>query len=247
MAAIFGFAGIAGLMAAHAQETTPLGLTTTTNFGIVSPELAAELKAVEQLPTVAPDTLPDGGRGGTYYSAQCPFWPPLPGNVSDLPVWNLGDGYYLINDLSVDYTLPETIAGSGTLTLASSSATVKPMGGGFSPLYQNQNGVPYLTIAPTATNGVQLITIWNNQGPANYDLWWTPALANPDYPWQWIAVGSPGQTNFIVTMTYPTSFYLAIQDTNAIPLWESANPTNQSLGILSVLIDSPTNGSTLLQ
>ena len=140
IAAIIGLAGLAGLMLAHAQETGTSGTTTRKNAEAISPELAAELKAVEQLPTVEPSTLPYDGRGGTFYSAQCPFWPPLPDNIFSLPVWNLGDGYYLINDLSVDY---------------------------------------------------------------------------------------------------------AAMDTNSIPLWEAADPNNPGTGILTVFIDSPTNGAVL--
>jgi hypothetical protein len=34
-------------------------------------------------------------------------------------------------------------------------------------------------------------------------------------------------------------------DTNSVPLWELADPNNPGLGILSVTIDSPTNGAVL--
>jgi len=103
---------------------------------------------------------------------------------------------------------------------------------------------PLLTITPLGTNQ---FSIWftNNIGTQTYDILSTPVLADPDYPWQWAAVGSPGQTNFLVTGIYETGFYQAILDTNAIPLWEAANPTNASLGILNVLIDSPTNTAVL--
>src|SRR5208283_526323 len=108
-ASILVAAGIAGLMLAHAQETVTSG--TVTNRPIrtpaISPELAAQLEAVEQLPTVEADTLP---RCGTFYSAQCPWWPPLPGNFYRVPVWNLGDGFYLIDDLQINYAQIEAEA-----------------------------------------------------------------------------------------------------------------------------------------
>jgi len=66
---ILGAASVIGLMLAHAQETGTSGTTTRKNAEAISPELAAELKAVEQLPTVEPSTLPYDGRGGTFYSA----------------------------------------------------------------------------------------------------------------------------------------------------------------------------------
>ena len=45
----------------------------------VDPALAAQLSVVEKLPTVAADTVPRTA-DAIFYSAQCPYWPPLPGN-----------------------------------------------------------------------------------------------------------------------------------------------------------------------
>jgi len=104
---------------------------------------------------------------------------------------------------------------------------------------------PVLTVASTGTNQL-LITITN--GPTGtYELWTTPVLGDPvDYPWTAAAVGTNGQTMFIVAMPpYQTGFYQALLDTNSIPLWEAADPHNQATGILNVWIDSPTNGMTL--
>lgn len=104
---------------------------------------------------------------------------------------------------------------------------------------------PVLTIAPAASN--QLVISITNAVMANYEVWTTPVLGNTmDYPWTIAAVGTNGQSSFTVPVgVYTAGFFQAILDTNAIPLWEAANPTNQSLGILNVLIDSPTNGSVL--
>ena len=66
------------------------------------------LQAVEEMPTVSADSMP---RFGTFYSAQhSPAspepWPPLPGNIRQVPAWNLGDGVYLLDDRQVDYSMP---------------------------------------------------------------------------------------------------------------------------------------------
>ena len=104
---------------------------------------------------------------------------------------------------------------------------------------------PMLTVTPTGTNQL-LITITNGLSTVNYELWTTPVLSNPTYPWTTAAIGTIGQTNFTVNAgPYPAGFYRVVWDTNAIPLWEAANPTNPSLGILTVTIDSPTNGMVL--
>jgi hypothetical protein len=106
---------------------------------------------------------------------------------------------------------------------------------------------PVLTIAPLGTNQFS-ITITNGVGGTYYDLLWTPVLANADYPWTYAAVGTPGQTNFMLNMgAYQTGFFRALIDTNSIPLWEAADPNNPGAGILTVFIDSPANGSTLAQ
>jgi hypothetical protein len=104
---------------------------------------------------------------------------------------------------------------------------------------------PYLTVAPTGTN--QLLITITNAGSGSYELWTTPVLGNTaTYPWTTAAVGTNGQNSFVVpTGPYPAGFFQALLDTNAIPLWQAANPTNQSLGVLAVTIDSPTNGAVL--
>jgi hypothetical protein len=224
------FSIVAGLLLAQAQDTGASGSTTRKNPEAISSEEAAELQAIEQQPTVEPSSLPYGGRGGTYYSAQCPYWPALPGNIFSLPLWNLGDGYYLIDDLSIDYTAMDT---NSTATSASMGARFRPDGGGgFSPDFSTANG-PYLTIAPTSTNQF-LLTVFNSTNPAVYEIWWTPALANPDYPWQQLFIGASGQTNFTVGNLYPAGFFRAIWDTNGVPT-----------SGLTITIQSPLNGSVL--
>jgi hypothetical protein len=103
---------------------------------------------------------------------------------------------------------------------------------------------PVLTISPTGTNQFS-ITITNSIGSSDFDLQWTPVLASPDYPWTWAAIGTPGQTNYVVSGIYDTGFYRVILDTNSIPLWEAADPNNPSAGKLTVFIDSPTNGALI--
>jgi hypothetical protein len=105
---------------------------------------------------------------------------------------------------------------------------------------------PVLAIAPSGTNQL-LITVTNGVSTANYELWSTPVLGNTaDYPWTVAALGTNGQSSFTVPIgPYPAGFYQVLLDTNAIPLWEAADPNNPSLGILAVTIDNPTNGMVL--
>lgn len=104
---------------------------------------------------------------------------------------------------------------------------------------------PVLTISQTGTNQL-LITISNGVSTANYDLYWTPVLANSDYPWTATVIGNTGQTNFTINdAVYSSGFFRVLVDTNSIPIYELADPNNPSAGILAVTIDSPVNGAVL--
>ena len=108
---------------------------------------------------------------------------------------------------------------------------------------------PVLSIAPVVgTNQVQ-ITITNGVN-INYELFWRPVLANTNYPWQIIGVGGVGQTNFFVQSDIWGSGFFRVfagtdQDSDGIPDWEDADPSDATIGILSITIDSPTNGASL--
>lgn len=104
---------------------------------------------------------------------------------------------------------------------------------------------PVLSITALGTNTYG-ITVGNSVSGTAYALYWTPVLANPDYPWTGAAIGTNGQTNFIFNgEAYDTGFFMALVSTNGIPPWELANPNNPSLGILTVYIDSPTNDAVI--
>jgi hypothetical protein len=228
VAAVFSLAGIAGLMLAQAQETVTTGAVTKKPIPAetIAPALAAQLAAVETLPTIAADAVPRTA-AATYYSAQCPYWPPLPGNIFGLQLWIMGDGSYLIDDLAVNYAAYDTTPTATTLSLSA-----KPMGGGFSPDDLTQGGYPYLTIALTGTN--QLLITVINTNPATYYLLMTPVLASPNYPFAIIANGTAGQTNFTVNIgPFADEFFRALVATN-----------NPGQGI-AVFIDSPANGATV--
>jgi hypothetical protein len=105
---------------------------------------------------------------------------------------------------------------------------------------------PVLTITPLGTN--QFSISFTNYPASTWDLQWTPLLDNQDYPWTFAAVGTPGQSNYLLNMgTYQSGFFRTILDTNSVPIWEEADPNNPGAGILTVFIDSPTNHSTLTQ
>ena len=272
IAGIFGLAGLAGLMRAYAQETSATGTTPPADsiVAIAADSQSLPQVAPSSVPVrggtfwwvypggiaVPTPMLPRGSSGSIYGIAPDEYLVDLTGGTVLVTPFQLKQeaqatsGAYaaavtaqvqgLINIITmVQNPAPATTTTTGAMTMSAS-----PMdGGGFSPMYQTANG-PYLTIAPTGTNGVFLVSVWNNQGPSNYEIWYTPMLVG--YPWTAVAAGTPGQTNFLISATsYYTGFYRAIWDTNSIPAWEAANPNNPSAGVLAVFIDSPTNGAVL--
>lgn len=66
-------------------------------------DLNVMLRAIESVPAMSAESAP---RVGTFYSVQNPNWPPLPGNPKSLPVWNLGDGTWLLDDRNEVYSAP---------------------------------------------------------------------------------------------------------------------------------------------
>ena len=105
---------------------------------------------------------------------------------------------------------------------------------------------PFLTVTQTGTNQL-LITITNGVSATTYDLYTTPVLGDTvNYPWTAAVIGTNGQTNFTVnTGPFQMAFFRAVLDTNGVPIWQAADPNNPSAGILTVFIDSPTNGAVL--
>jgi hypothetical protein len=98
---------IGGLMASsnavHAQLKQVLfqAVSTNVNWQAVSADdLEVMLEAVEQATPTAAEALP---KNGTFYSVQNQNWPPLPGNMNNLPAWGLGNGIWLLADQDFDY------------------------------------------------------------------------------------------------------------------------------------------------
>jgi hypothetical protein len=255
IAAIFCAAGIAGTILSQAQEITVSGAAPSAD-SIVA--LAADSQSLLQ---VAPSSVPvrGGTFWWVYPGGQAIPTPMLPPG-SSVPIYAIKPGKFLVDltggtVLVTPYELKQAaqvttdpyaaavtaqvqglvnlITKVQTPTPATTTATTmtlsaKPMGG---PLDPSQGGYPYLTIAPTGTNQFS-VTVINTTNPSIYELWWTPALANANYPWQQLVIGASGQTNFTVNNLSPNGFFKAVWDTNGVP----------TSGLI-ITIDSPLNGT----
>jgi hypothetical protein len=106
---------------------------------------------------------------------------------------------------------------------------------------------PALKITLVGTNQLQL-DITNGVTTTNYTIYRTPALADPSYPWTLHLIGSVGQTNFNASMGIETIGFFRAKigvdcDGDGSQDWQDAQPTNPSVGTLTITIDSPLHGT----
>ncbi len=104
---------------------------------------------------------------------------------------------------------------------------------------------PGITIAVINTNQV-LITITNGASFANYELY-RRTLIDAGHLWKQEGTsGAQGQTNFIADMRVDLSFFQVGVGTNwdgdGAPNFDDGDPLDPAVGILTVTIDSPTQG-----
>ncbi len=109
---------------------------------------------------------------------------------------------------------------------------------------------PVLTISNLGSNQFSIVITNATSTTNNYLLEWTPILADTNYPWLVVATNEPGATNWVMDMgPWPVGFLRVMVgwdgDGDAVPSWMDANPYDPSIGVLSVTIDSPVNGSSI--
>jgi pimeloyl-ACP methyl ester carboxylesterase len=108
-------AGIAFVLAItsvlHAQTTTVFVRSSSVA------DLNMMLEAVEATEPLPAELAPVVGN---FYSAAHPEWPPMPANVHNVPVWPLGNDWYLADDRDIS----DTAADMGTRTLSVAAANI---------------------------------------------------------------------------------------------------------------------------
>jgi hypothetical protein len=68
--------------------------------------------AAAAAPQTDPIAFSNAPMVGLFYSAQNPDLPPAPSDFSNLPVWDLGDGNYLLDDFDSDLRRQSGIGGA---------------------------------------------------------------------------------------------------------------------------------------
>lgn len=107
---------------------------------------------------------------------------------------------------------------------------------------------PVLKITQTGSNVFE-IGITNGTNTGYYELYHSPVLGDAAYPFYLLQVGAQGQTNFLVTnhINQAGFYWIGVGndfDGDGITNAADAGPYSTNLGALTILIDSPTNGTT---
>jgi hypothetical protein len=186
-------------------------------------DLEAALEAIQSTPPTPASQLPEGG---TFYSAQHPFdWPPLPGNVHELPAWALGDGIFLLDDADMDYeALAELMTAAGFsigVPLISSRSYTS------NELWLEIHGVTNGCTGWTAD-----LTIHTPEGDTNasYDLLYSPTLESPTV-WQFLMrcpTNMIAQTNVYARYRCEEQGFFFLTQTNG-DLTVTTNTTPQAM------------------
>lgn len=106
LAILGGFIVLAGFIQAQVTTTSVQSdATSLTNANVdwsTASDLEVMLHAIEMTTPLPATAAP---MGGNFYTIQhAGEWPPLPGDIYGLPFWDLGDGFYLLDDRGVtDY------------------------------------------------------------------------------------------------------------------------------------------------
>jgi hypothetical protein len=109
------------------------------------------------------------------------------------------------------------------------------------------NVTPELSIAGSPTNGMVDVSVLNGDAQTSYQVLFSLAPDLNSFT-NTAAIGNIGQTNFSLSMgAYIYGFWRATPDLDwdddGVENWKDAQPYTNGVGLLSVTIELPANGS----
>ena len=154
------------------------------------------LVAVVSEPPVSFDTfkqLPRKQNIGTFWSMQNPNWPPMPGDMLGLPVWEISAGRFIMDDRNVDYAALQAAADEeAALTAPAPMMRMSLMSSSLATSYAYNNR-PYLsnlTASPASDGSMTMnFSISGGTNFVPYDILMTTNLSTPSDSWNWIGIG----------------------------------------------------------
>jgi hypothetical protein len=106
-------------------------------------------------------------------------------------------------------------------------------------------------LTPPVINGTNAtLTLLDGDTNKSYDIYFVSPLLSSNTPWNLIvALGSQGQTNFTVMVTNLYGCFQAAEgndwDGDGVLNYMDANPISTNVGVLTITIEAPTNGSLI--
>ena len=163
---------------------------------------------------------------GNFYSAQHfpgseVEWPPLPGNIFGVPVWPLGNDFYLLDDRDVDYVAltEEAAKSSPTMMSMMSRSFARSYGYGHSVYLTNSTASFAYDGSITASFGIAGGT---NFVP--YDILTTTNLAASIANWTWLSIGYTSNNYTFYQQPADLAFYrLAKPQRTLVIAWGNNN------------------------
>ena len=176
------------------------------------------LQAVESVTPVPFANISVKQRAGTFWSAQHPpdspsSWPPLPGNIFNLPVWPLGDGQYLLDDRQVDYVaIQSAIEAEAALTATPKTRTsMSMMASSLASSYAYGNPVYLTNLVVSAGDSPPITASFSIGGGTNfvpYDILMTTNVAMPVGSWNWLGIGYTANNYTFTNQPADLGFYM---------------------------------------
>lgn len=183
-----------------------------------------------QLNAVSPEAMP---YYGTFYSWQKPWQAPSPVNFfPELPLYDLGNGRYLLDDRGLDYPLVNALAA----LMAESEG-----GGGATQMMMNE-GVGegcglWLSISRNTSSNV-VLTLHNTRPGQTYELWSLTNLALTNWVVETNVTGASGNlTDVLIAMQGRTNLFL--KATEYRDYQADTNSTFSGPGYAETLRDPP--------
>ena len=200
------------------------------------------LRGLEGITPSPPAATP--GSGNFYTVQHGEAWPPLPGNTLDLPFWDLGAGFYVLDDHTLDYAALQAQAelaalragkfqqqpGSSQMmmsSLASSLAYANPVF--LTNLVATSTGAPPITASFSIAGGT-------NNVP--YDILTTTNVAASLAQWSWLGIGYTSNSYTFSNQPADQAFYiLAKPQKTMVAAWgkNASNQCNVPIGLSNVV------------
>ena len=217
----------AALQIVHAQLAVSLS-ETAQPIAEATDETSAVLQALTQITPQPATGTPEAGNFYTFQHGQ--DWPPLPGNVLNLPFWSLGDNFFVLDDRNVDYAeLQAEAEAAAALVEAAAPMMRMSMMSSLSSSYAYSNPVYLTNMAAVIAYDGSTTASFSIAGGTNfvpYDILMTTNLLSP-IDWTWLGIGYTSNNYTFYSQSSDNAFYRLAKPSKTMVVAWGENYFNQ--------------------